>query len=89
MTLKRPLASFFAFACGISWLLFHATVDVAFTSGISSPWVVNAAGALITAWGIAVLAAAGPGQLARRGKMVWRNGAQRQTTALAAGDGLR
>ncbi len=69
--------------------VFHATVDVAFTSGISSPWVVNAAGALITVWGIAVLVAAGPGRLASRGKMVWPNGAQRQTPAQSAGDGLR
>ena len=50
--------------------LFHATVDVAFTSDISSPFVVNIAGALITCWGIIVLIAASPRYLARRGKMV-------------------
>ena len=50
--------------------LFHAAVDVAFTSGISSPSVVNAAGALITFWGIIVLVAAGPRFLSRRGKMI-------------------
>lgn len=50
--------------------IFHATVDVAFTSSVSSPSVVNAAGALITIWGIIVLVAAGPRFLSRRGKMV-------------------
>lgn len=50
--------------------LFHAAVDVAFTSGISSPSVVNAAGAVITLWGIIVLVAAGPRYLSRRGKMI-------------------
>ena len=50
--------------------LFHATVDVAFTLGISSPSVSNAVGALITIWGIAVLVVAGPRYLSRRGKMV-------------------
>jgi uncharacterized protein len=50
--------------------IFHAAVDVVFTSDISSPFVVNAAGALITMWGIGVLVAAGPGYLSRRGKVV-------------------
>ncbi len=50
--------------------IFHATVDVAFTSDISSPSVVNAAGALITFWGIVVVVAAGPAYLSRRGKMI-------------------
>jgi membrane protease YdiL (CAAX protease family) len=50
--------------------LFHATVDVAFTSDISSPFVVNAAGALITLVGLAVLIVAGPRDLARAGKIV-------------------
>jgi hypothetical protein len=50
--------------------LFHATVDVAFTSESSSPLVVTIAGALITSWGIIVLIAAGPRYLARRDKMV-------------------
>ena len=50
--------------------LFHATVDVAFTSDISLPSVVNAAGALITLWGIIVLVAAGPRYLSRRGMMI-------------------
>ena len=50
--------------------LFHAAVDVAFTSGNSSPFVVNTTGALITFWGIVVLVAAGPGYLSSRGKMV-------------------
>jgi uncharacterized protein len=50
--------------------VFHATVDVAFTSAISSPFVVNVAGALITFWGIVVLVIAGPRFLSRRGKMI-------------------
>ena len=57
---------------------FHATVDVAFTSGISTPPVVNVAGALITGWGIIVLIVAGPRYLSRRGKVV----------RLHAGDGV-
>jgi membrane protease YdiL (CAAX protease family) len=50
--------------------LFHAAVDVVFTSEIASPFVVNASGALITIWGIIVLVGAGPRYLSRRGKMV-------------------
>jgi membrane protease YdiL (CAAX protease family) len=50
--------------------LFHATVDVAFTSDISSSSVVNAAGALITIGGILVIVLAGPRYLSRRGKVV-------------------
>ncbi len=50
--------------------LFHAAVDVVFTSDLSSPEVVNAAGALVTVWGIVVLVVARPAYLSRRGKMV-------------------
>jgi uncharacterized protein len=50
--------------------LFHATVDIVFTSDISSQPVTNGAGVLITLWGIIVLVAAGPGYLSRRGKMI-------------------
>lgn len=50
--------------------VFHAGVDVAFTSDVSSPFVINTAGALITIWGIIVVLAAGPRYLARHGKMV-------------------
>ncbi|MEO8154129.1 MAG: CPBP family intramembrane glutamic endopeptidase [Rhizobacter sp.] len=39
--------------------IFHAGVDVAFTSDASSPVVVNTAGALITLWGIAVVLTVG------------------------------
>jgi uncharacterized protein len=35
--------------------LFHATIDVAFTSDVASPLVVNATGALVTVWGLVVL----------------------------------
>ncbi len=50
--------------------LFHASVDVAFTSSVSSPSAVNTAGALITLWGLAVLAIAGPRCLSRQGRVV-------------------
>ena len=50
--------------------LFHATVDVAFTSSASSPFVTNAIGALISFWGIAVIVVAGPRYLSRSGKVV-------------------
>lgn len=50
--------------------LFHAAVDVAFTSEISSSPVVTAAGALITVWGIVVLIVASPRWLSKHGKMI-------------------
>jgi uncharacterized protein len=53
--------------------IFHATVDVAFSSSLSSPSVVNAAGALITVWGIIALVVAGPRFLSRQGKMIRLN----------------
>ncbi|MEQ1693367.1 MAG: CPBP family intramembrane glutamic endopeptidase, partial [Gemmatimonas sp.] len=48
--------------------VFHATIDVAFTSELAAPRVVSAAGALITLWGIVVLVTMGPRHLSRRGK---------------------
>lgn len=50
--------------------LFHATVAVAFTSDVTSPFVVTATGALITLSGLAVLMIVGPRNLARTGKVV-------------------
>ena len=50
--------------------LFHAAIDVAFTSAVPSPLVVTIVGALVTFWGIMVLIVAGPGCLSRRGKVV-------------------
>jgi membrane protease YdiL (CAAX protease family) len=50
--------------------LFHATVDIVFTSDISSQSVTNGAGVLITLWGIIVLVGAGPAYLSRQGKMI-------------------
>ena len=50
--------------------LFHAAVDIVFTSDVSSQFVTNAAGVLITFWGIIVLVGAGPGYLSRKGKMI-------------------
>jgi hypothetical protein len=50
--------------------IFHAAIDVVFTSESSSPVVVNAAGALITVWGVIVVVVAGPGYLSKRGKVV-------------------
>ena len=44
--------------------LFHAGVDVAFTSAASSPVAVNTAGALITLWGVAVILTAGSRRVA-------------------------
>lgn len=46
--------------------VFHAAVDVAFTSGIATPEVVNATGALVTVWGVIVLFVAGPEYLSYR-----------------------
>lgn len=66
--------------------LFHASVDVAFTSGVSSEMVVNVAGALITFWGIAVVVRTGPSCLARKGKMVWSGDAGDATLVEAEGD---
>jgi len=43
--------------------LFHAAVDVAFTSSVASPLAVNVIGGLITIWGMAVLVMAGPRKL--------------------------
>lgn len=34
--------------------LFHAAIDVAFTSDVASPVAVNIGGALVTVWGLAV-----------------------------------
>ena len=50
--------------------LFHAAVDVAFTSSASSPFVVNAIGVVITFWGVAVIVVAGPRYLSRSGKVI-------------------
>ncbi|MEP6780736.1 MAG: CPBP family intramembrane glutamic endopeptidase [Gemmatimonadaceae bacterium] len=50
--------------------LFHAAIDVAFTSSLTSPFIVSASGALITLWGIAVVLIAGPLYLSRDGKIV-------------------
>ena len=50
--------------------LFHASVDVVFTSDVRSPVVINVVGALITLWGASVIVATGPRYLSRRGKMI-------------------
>src|SRR5688572_27839140 len=50
--------------------IFHAAIDVVFTSHTSSPIVVNVAGALITVAGVIVVVAVGPGYLSRRSKAV-------------------
>lgn len=49
--------------------LSHATMDVTFTSDLSSPLIVNIAGALITLWGIALPFVVGFRYLSRRGKV--------------------
>ena len=48
--------------------LFHAGVDVAFTSAASSPVAVNTAGALITLWGVTVILTAGSRRVASQRK---------------------
>jgi membrane protease YdiL (CAAX protease family) len=68
--------------------LFHAAVDVVFTSDISSDVVVNAAGALITAWGVTVLVVARPGYLSRRGKMVRVTDGGAVTRLVRRGEGV-
>lgn len=50
--------------------IFHAAIDVVFTSANTLPVAVNAAGALITVWGVIVVVTVGPAYLSRRGKMV-------------------
>jgi len=50
--------------------LFHASIDVAFTSQASTGFVVNATGAMVTVWGLVVLVVARPRDLSRRGKVV-------------------
>jgi len=48
--------------------LFHATIDIVFTSDISSHAVVTTSGVLVTLWGILVLLVTGPATLTRQGK---------------------
>ena len=55
--------------------IFHATVDVAFTSTVASPMVVNVLGAFITVWGVAVVLVAGPRFLSRGATAVQPNDA--------------
>jgi CAAX protease family protein len=50
--------------------LFHATIDILFTSDIASTFVANTAGALITILGIAVLVVTGPRYLSTKGKVI-------------------
>lgn len=50
--------------------LFHAAIDVVFTSDISTTSVVNAAGTLITLGGILVVIVAGPRYLSSQGKVI-------------------
>jgi membrane protease YdiL (CAAX protease family) len=50
--------------------IFHAAIDVVFTSAEGSSTAVNAAGALITVWGVVVVVVAGPTYLSWQGKMV-------------------
>jgi membrane protease YdiL (CAAX protease family) len=50
--------------------LFHAAVDIVFTSDISSQPVITTAGVLMTCWGFIVLVVTGPNYLSRHGKMI-------------------
>jgi uncharacterized protein len=56
--------------------LFHAAIDVVFTSEGASSVVVNAVGALVTLWGIGVLIVGGPAFLSKHGKVVHVTGHQ-------------
>ncbi|MEO7424541.1 MAG: CPBP family intramembrane glutamic endopeptidase [Fibrobacteria bacterium] len=67
--------------------LFHATVDIAFTSEMSTPFVVNAAGSVITIFGIAVLIFAGPRYLSRSG-MVMRSRDKERVIEFMGRDGV-
>ncbi len=49
--------------------IFHGTMDIVFVSP-ASPSIANVLGALITVWGIAVLAIAKPKYLSAKGKVV-------------------
>ena len=76
------LASLFTGAVLLTWLfnasqgsllvvaLFHAAIDVVFTSDVASPVTVTVAGALVTVWGLAVLGLAGPRTLAGRNERI-------------------
>ncbi|WP_249066752.1 CPBP family intramembrane glutamic endopeptidase [Halalkalibaculum roseum] len=50
--------------------VFHASVNVIFTSDVQSDLVINSLGILITVWGIGVLLIAGPKYLSKKGKMI-------------------
>ena len=50
--------------------LFHASTNVAFTSGLATGPATGVAGALIMAWGLGVLLLTGPRCLSRAGKVV-------------------
>ena len=50
--------------------LFHAAIDVVFTSDNSTPTVINAAGTLVTLGGIVVVVVTGPRYLSKRGKVI-------------------
>ncbi len=49
-------------------ILFHGSVNVAFTSEAAQGFIANAMGALITVWALVVLAVAGPRYLSKCGK---------------------
>ena len=51
--------------------LVHATVDIAFTSDMSSSFIINATGAIVTMLGVAVVVVTGPRFLSRNGMVVW------------------
>jgi hypothetical protein len=69
--------------------VFHAAVDVVFTSDIASPVVVNAAGALITVAGLGVLAVVGPRYLSRAGRVVRSPGVGAVTVFVPRDPGAR
>jgi len=58
--------------------LFHASIDIVFTSDVASTFVVNAAGTMITIAGIVVLIVFGPRTLSRSGAVIAGEAAARR-----------
>lgn len=67
--------------------LFHASTNVAFTSGLAAGPATGVAGALILVWGLGVLVLAGPRCLSRSGKVVATDGEGGTVTVQCAGHG--
>jgi membrane protease YdiL (CAAX protease family) len=69
--------------------LLHASIDVVFTSTLASETVVNATGALVTIWGLAVLVGTGPTYLSRVGKVISTTESPGQTLVPSSAENAR